>query len=295
MEVIVKNTYEAMSALAAQMIAELVRQKPNCILGLATGSTPLGTYKELIRLHEREGLDFSKVTTFNLDEYVGLPSDHDQSYRSFMNENLFNHINIKKQNTYVPDGMAEDIPKACADYEKKIKKAGGIDIQLLGIGANGHIAFNEPGSSLGSRTRVKTLDEQTRQDNARFFKSLDEVPRYAVTMGIGTIMEARHLILLANKESKADAIVRTVEGPITAIVPATIVQLHPKATIITDKAAASKLTREYPAEPRVLRVPRPESSSCCSMEMPSGRTRASEGRPRKRAVRGEREKVGSRR
>ncbi len=259
MEVVVKKTYEQMSTLAAQMIADLVRKKPNCVLGLATGSTPVGTYKELIRMHKKEGLDFSKVTTFNLDEYVGLNPAHDQSYRYFMNDNLFNHINIKKENTHVPDGMAEDIPAACEEYERKIKKAGGLDLQLLGIGANGHIAFNEPGSSLGSRTRVKTLDEKTIQDNARFFKSIDEVPRYAVTMGIGTIMDARELILLANKESKADAIAKTVEGPITAMVPATIVQLHPKATIIADKAAASKLTREYPAEPRVLKQKKPDT------------------------------------
>lgn len=261
MEVIVKDTYEDISALAGQMIGALIRKKPNCVLGLATGSTPVGTYKELIRLHKEEGLDFSKVTTFNLDEYVGLSPDHDQSYRYFMNDNLFNHINIKKENTHVPDGMAEDIPAACEAYEKKIQKAGGLDIQLLGIGGNGHIAFNEPGSSLGSRTRVKTLDDKTIQDNARFFKSIDEVPHYAVTMGIGTIMDARQLILLANKENKADAILKTVEGPITAIVPATIVQLHPKATIITDKAAASKLTREYPAEPRVLKL---KSGAGCS-------------------------------
>ena len=279
MEVIVKNSYEEMSTLAAQMIAELVRKKPNCVLGLATGSTPVGTYKELIRLRKNEGLNFSRVMTFNLDEYVGLPGNHDQSYRYFMNENLFNHINIKKNNTHVPDGMAEDISKFCQGYERKIKQAGGIDIQLLGIGANGHIAFNEPGSSLGSRTRVKTLDEKTIQDNARFFKTIEEVPRYAITMGIGTIMDARQLILLANKENKADAIVRTVEGPITAMVPATIVQLHPKATIITDKAAASKLTREYPAEPRVLKMPKLESSCCAPVSTPSRK----------------REKVGSRR
>ena len=279
MEVIVKESYEEMNALAAQMIAELVRKKPNCILGLATGSTPVGTYKELIRMHQNEGLNFSRVTTFNLDEYVGLPPAHDQSYRYFMNENLFNHINIKKTNTFVPDGMAGDIPKSCQVYERRIRQAGGIDIQLLGIGANGHIAFNEPGSSLGSRTRVKTLDENTIKDNARFFKNIDEVPRYAITMGIGTIMEARQLILLANKENKADAIARTVEGPITAMVPATIVQLHPKATIITDKAAAGKLTRDYPAEPRVLKRPRLSTASSVSAT----------------TSRGKREKVGSRR
>lgn len=253
MEVIVKNNYEEMSKLAAEMIAKIVRSKPNAVLGLATGSTPLGTYKELIRMHKEEKLDFSHITTFNLDEYVGLQPTHDQSYRYFMNDSLFNHINIDKNKTHVPDGMAKDIPAFCKWYEDQMLKAGGIDVQLLGIGGNGHIAFNEPGSSLGSRTRVKTLDEKTIKDNARFFKSMEEVPIYAITMGIGTIMEARSLILLANKENKADAIAKTVEGPITAMVPATIVQLHPKATIITDKAAASKLTREYAEEPSVLK------------------------------------------
>src|SRR3989338_98993 len=253
MEVIVKNTYEEMSRLAAEMIAKAVRSKPNAVLGLATGSTPVGTYKELIKMNKQEGLDFSQVTTFNLDEYVGIPPTHDQSYRYFMNDNLFNHINIDKKKTNVPDGMAKDIPAFCKWYEEQILKAGGIDVQLLGIGGNGHIAFNEPGSSLGSRTRVKTLDEKTIKDNARFFKSIDEVPKYAITMGIGTIMEARSLILLANKENKADAISKTVEGPITAMVPATIVQLHPKATIITDKAAASRLKGTYPEEPSVLK------------------------------------------
>lgn len=253
MEVIVKNSYEEMSTLAAEMIAKIVRSKPNAVLGLATGSTPVGVYKELIRMHKQEGLDFSHIITFNLDEYVGLLPTHDQSYRYFMNDNLFNYINIDKKNTHVPDGMAKDIPAFCKWYEEQMLKAGGIDVQLLGIGGNGHIAFNEPGSSLGSRTRVKTLDDKTIKDNARFFKSMDEVPKYAITMGIGTIMEARSLILLANKENKADAISKTVEGPITAMVPATIVQLHPKATIITDKAAASKLTREYADEPSVLK------------------------------------------
>jgi glucosamine-6-phosphate deaminase len=254
MEVIVKNTYEEMSRLAAEMIAKVVRSKPNAVLGLATGSTPVGTYKELIKMNQKEGLDFSQVTTFNLDEYVGIAPTHDQSYRYFMNDNLFNHINIDKKKTHVPDGMAKDIPAFCKWYEDQILKAGGVDVQLLGIGGNGHIAFNEPGSSLGSRTRVKTLDDKTRQDNARFFKSINEVPKYAITMGIGTIMDARTLILLANKENKAEAIAKTVEGPITAMVPASVVQLHPKAVIITDKAAASKLTREYPAEPSVLNL-----------------------------------------
>lgn len=253
MEVIVKGTYEEMSALAAQIIAGVVRRKPNCVLGLATGSTPVGTYKELIRLHKKEGLDFSQVSSFNLDEYVGLPGTHDQSYRYFMNDNLFNHINIDKKKTRVPDGMARDIEKSCEEYEKAIKKAGGIDIQVLGIGGNGHIAFNEPGSSLASRTRVKTLDDKTISDNARFFKNKNEVPRYAITMGIGTIMEARELILLANKENKAGAISATIEGCITAQVPASVVQMHPKCTIIVDKPAASKLKRAYNDRPAELK------------------------------------------
>ena len=252
MEVIIRDTPDEMSKLSAEIMADIVRRKPRAILGLATGSTPLGTYKELIRIHKEEGLDFSRVTTFNLDEYVGLPHEHPQSYHYFMWENLFKHININAKNVHIPDGTAKDIPGFCRWYEEQIVKAGGVDVQLLGIGSNGHIAFNEPGSSLGSRTRVKTLDDRTRQDNARFFSTMDEVPKYAITMGIGTIMDARQLILLANGAGKAEAIAKTCEGPITAMVPATIVQLHPKATIVVDKAAGTKLTREYPAEPHVL-------------------------------------------
>ena len=252
MEVIVKDDYDEMSKLAARMIAQVVREKPRCVLGLATGSTPVGTYKELIRLHKEEDLDFSQVVTFNLDEYIGLPPEHDQSYYYFMHDNLFNHINIPPGNIHLPPGTDEDIVDACERYEQMIRDAGGIDIQLLGIGANGHIAFNEPGSSLGSRTRVKTLDEETIKDNSRFFESIEDVPRYAVTMGIGTIMDSRRLLLLANKANKAHAISITVEGPVTALVPATIVQLHPHATIIVDKEAASELERIYEHTPRDL-------------------------------------------
>jgi glucosamine-6-phosphate deaminase len=252
MEVIVKETYEQMSALAAQMIAELVRKKPRCVLGLTTGSTPVGTYQELARMHKEEGLDFSQVVTFNLDEYVGLKPTHDQSYRYFMNDNLFDHINIRKENTNVPDGMTGDITGGCALYEEKIFEAGGIDIQVLGIGGNGHIAFNEPGSSLASRTRVKTLTGETIQDNSRFFDTIDDVPKYAVTMGIGTIMEARRIIILANKKSKAPGVAAAVEGPVTAMCPASVLQMHPAVTAITDKAAASMLKGTYPAEPQRL-------------------------------------------
>ncbi len=171
MEVVVRESPEEMAKLSAEMIADIIRRKPRTVLGLATGSTPLGTYKELIRLHKQEGLDFSRVTTFNLDEYVGLLHDHPQSYHFFMHENFFEHINANPKNVHVPDGTAKDIPGFCHWYEEQIVKAGGLDVQLLGIGSNGHIAFNEPGSSLGSRTRVKTLDDKTRQDNARFFRS----------------------------------------------------------------------------------------------------------------------------
>jgi glucosamine-6-phosphate deaminase len=239
------DSYDAMSKEAASIVADRLRRKPNLVLGLATGSTPLGLYQELIRMHKEEGLSFAKVTTFNLDEYVGLPRTHDQSYYYFMWENLFKHIDIDPRYIHVPDGMANDVESHCEWYDNEIRKWGGIDLQILGIGANGHIAFNEPGSSLGSRTRIKTLTEQTIKDNARFFTAMEEVPRLAITMGIGTIMEAKEVILLANKTSKADAIKSAVEGPITHMVPASIIQMHRKAYVIIDKDAASKLTHKF--------------------------------------------------
>jgi glucosamine-6-phosphate deaminase len=245
MLVYIKENFEEMSKEGARMVAELVRKKPNCVLGFATGGTPLGMYKELIRMHKAEGLDFSKVTTFNLDEYVGLPPEHDQSYHYFMWENLFKHINVDRRFVHIPMGMAQDIEAHCDWYEAQIVKAGGIDLQILGIGANGHIAFNEPGSSLGSRTRIKTLTGTTREANARFFDNPDQVPKYAITMGVGTIMDAKTLLLLAGGEGKAAAIQATCEGPITAMWPATIVQMHRLATVIVDKAAASKLMMKY--------------------------------------------------
>jgi len=246
MLVIVKNDYEEMSKEAAQIVADRLHKKPNLVLGLATGSTPLGLYKELIRMHKEEGLDFSKVTTFNLDEYVGLPPGHDQSYHYFMHENFFKHINIPDGSVNIPDGLVSDIDAFCDWYEEEIRKAGGIDLQILGIGSNGHIAFNEPGSSLGSRTRVKTLTEKTRQDNARFFKSPHEVPKYAITMGIGTIMDAKEQILLANDANKADAVKAAVEGPLTGQCPASVIQLHRKTFVIVTKDAAVKLSGSYP-------------------------------------------------
>ncbi len=252
MEVIVKENAAEVGKQAATIIAELVRQRPRAVLGLATGSTPLDTYRELIRMHREEGLNFGQVVSFNLDEYVGLDERNDQSYHYFMWHNLFQHLNIVKANAHIPDGNAVDLEEACALYEIDIEEHGGVDLQLLGIGSNGHIAFNEPGSSLGSRTRIMTLSERTIRDNARFFKSMDEVPRYCVTMGIGTILEARKLLLLATGEGKAEAVAAAVEGPITASVPASAIQLHPETIVVIDRAAAVRLQREYPSEPHRL-------------------------------------------
>lgn len=241
MEVVISETYEEMSRLAAREVARVLNSKPNAVLGLATGSTPLGLYRELVRMHKEEGLDFSQVTTFNLDEYVGLTKDHPQSYHYFMHENLFKHINIAPQNIYIPSGTTDNYRAFCAWYEQRIKEVGGIDLQLLGIGSDGHIAFNEPSSSLGSRTRIKTLARQTIEDNARFFDRIEDVPVFAITMGVGTILEARQIILLANGEKKADAVAKAVEGPITSMITASALQLHPDCTVYLDRAAASKL------------------------------------------------------
>jgi glucosamine-6-phosphate deaminase len=246
MEVIIKSSYQEMSKAAAEIVASVVKARPDAVLGLATGSTPLGLYKELIRMHREEGLDFSRVTTFNLDEYVGLTPDHPQSYHYFMHENLFKHINAQPQSINVPSGIAEDYMAYCEWYEEQIEDAGGIDIQVLGIGSDGHIAFNEPGSSLASRTRVKTLAEQTIQDNARFFEKKQDVPVYAVTMGVETILEAGTLILLANGAGKADAVAAAVEGPVSCMCTASAIQLHPDGLVFLDEAAAAKLSmREY--------------------------------------------------
>lgn len=242
MEIIIQPTEADSVDIAARIIARLLRQKPNAVLGLATGSTPLRLYRALIAMN----LDWSQVTTFNLDEYVGLDPNSPMSYHSFMWTNLFDHINIRKDRVNIPDGMAKDIPAFCAEYEEKIKNAGGIDLQVLGIGTEGHIGFNEPTSSLGSRTRIKTLTPQTRRDNARFFEGEDKVPSHVITMGIGTIMEARENLLLAFGANKAHAIAQAVEGPISSINPASILQMHPQAKVCVDAEAASQLTRsEY--------------------------------------------------
>lgn len=241
--VIIESSCEAASRRAAKFVADQIRRKPSCVLGLATGSTPLGTYRELIRMHKEEGLDFSLVTTFNLDEYVGLTSLHPQSYRRFMQDNFFDHINIRLTSTYVPVGRALDFENHCRQYEQKIQDCGGIDLQILGIGSDGHIAFNEPGSSLGSRTRLKTLASETIRDNARFFGGEDKVPRLAVTMGVGTILESRRCLLLAFGEHKAKAVRDSVEGPVTAQVTASALQHHREVIGIFDEPAASLLQR----------------------------------------------------
>ncbi len=241
MEVIVTRDYDEMSKTAARVVAQVLNLKPNAVLGLATGSTPLGLYRELIRMHREEGLDFSQVTTFNLDEYVGLPRTHPQSYYYFMQENLFKHINVPKQNIYVPSGTTSNYAAFCQWYEQRIRECGGIDLQVLGIGTDGHIAFNEPSSSLGSRTRIKTLARQTIEDNARFFGSPDEVPVYAITMGVGTILEARKIMLLASGRQKAPAVAAAIEGPVTSMITASALQLHRDAMCIIDREAASQL------------------------------------------------------
>jgi glucosamine-6-phosphate deaminase len=241
MEVLITNNYEELSRKAARIVAKVLNAKPNAVLGLATGSTPLGLYRELIRLHKDEGLDFSQVTSFNLDEYVGLTRDHPQSYHYFMHENLLKHINIPKQNVYIPSGTTDNYDAFCRWYEQRIVDSGGIDLQILGIGSDGHIAFNEPSSSLGSRTRIKTLARRTIEDNARFFDSPEQVPIYAITMGVGTILEARKLILLASGKNKAPAIAATVEGPVTSMCTASALQLHRDASVLVDREAAGCL------------------------------------------------------
>ena len=241
MEVVIKDTYDQMCAAAAREVATTLNAKPNAVLGLATGSTPLGLYKELVRMHEHEGLDFSQVTTFNLDEYVGLTRAHPQSYHYFMHEHLLKHINIPPQNIYIPSGTTDNYRAFCEWYEQRIRDCGGIDLQILGIGSDGHIAFNEPTSSLGSRTRIKTLARQTVDDNRRFFGDDESVPIYAITMGVGTILDARKIMLLANGERKAAAVAAAIEGPVTSMITASALQLHNDVQFFLDRPAAGNL------------------------------------------------------
>jgi glucosamine-6-phosphate deaminase len=240
-DVIVKKNYDEMSLEAAIFVANKIKENPNCVLGLATGSTPLGLYSELIKMYKRKEIDFSNVTTFNLDEYLGLSPEHPQSYHAYMKRNFFDHVNIKPENIHIPDGLTKNSIEHCNEYERKIKEVGGIDLQVLGIGSNGHIGFNEPGSELNSRTRVVELAEKTRRDNSRFFDKIEDVPKKAITMGIATILESKNILLLASGENKAEAIKNALEGPITKEVPASFLQYHPNVTVILDEPAASKL------------------------------------------------------
>lgn len=239
MQIIKGTDYEHMSRLAANIISAQIILKPECVLGLATGSTPVRTYKNLIHWYEKGDLDFSGVTSVNLDEYKGLSSDHDQSYRYFMNNNLFNHINIKKENTYVPDGMEPDASKACADYDAVIENCGGVDLQLLGLGHNGHIGFNEPCDIFEKGTHCVDLAESTISANARFFASADMVPRQAYTMGIQTIMRAKKILVVASGKDKAEIIKKAFFGPITPQVPASVLQLHTDVILVGDEASLS--------------------------------------------------------
>lgn len=239
MNVLIYESEEQIGIAAGNYMCGQVLQKPNSVLGLATGSTPLKPYSQMIELYKKGVVDFSKVTTFNLDEYVNLDVNDKNSYHSFMHENLFDHINIPEENINFLDGNAEDPEEECRRYEEKIKATGGIDIQLLGIGSNGHIAFNEPADCFQRWSHVVTLKESTVKDNSRFFKSIDEVPTQAVTMGIGSIMQAKKILIIAIGENKAKAIKQLIDGNVTPMCPASVLQFHTDVTLMLDKAAAS--------------------------------------------------------
>ncbi|HEY8981898.1 MAG TPA: glucosamine-6-phosphate deaminase [Streptomyces sp.] len=242
MEVVIVPDAAAGGELVAEAVVRLLRAKPGALLGVATGSTPLPVYQALTARVRAGEADVSAARIAQLDEYVGLPADHPESYRSVLRREVLTPLGIPLSAFLGPDGTADDIPAACAAYDRALTEAGGVDLQLLGIGTDGHIGFNEPCSSLASRTRIKTLTQQTRIDNARFFDGdIDQVPHHVITQGIGTILEARHLVLLATGEGKADALAATVEGPVAAVCPASALQLHPHATVVADEAAASKL------------------------------------------------------
>ena len=236
--------YDAMSRKAANFISAQVIMKPDCVLGLATGSTPIGTYKQLIEKFNNGDLDFSQVKTANLDEYKGLTKDNDQSYYYFMHTNLFKHINIKEENTNIPNGMEPDAEKECKGYDKVIEELGGVDLQLLGLGHNGHIGFNEPDDSFAKGTHIVDLQESTIEANKRFFASADDVPRQAYTMGIKTIMMARKVLVIVSGADKAEILHKVICGPVTPQVPASILQMHNDVTVIADKAALSKFTQQ---------------------------------------------------
>ena len=241
MQIYRAKDYEDMSKKAANIIASQVVLKPDCVLGLATGSTPIGAYKNLVEKYEQGDLDFSQVTTVNLDEYKGLPRENDQSYYYFMHDNLFDHVNVKPENTHLPDGTKEDANEECARYEELIRSLGGQDLQLLGLGHNGHIGFNEPDTVFEKTTHCVDLQESTIEANKRFFASADDVPKQAYTMGIKNIMQAKKILVVVSGEDKADILKEVLYGPITPKVPASILQLHNDVTIVADEAALSKI------------------------------------------------------
>lgn len=240
MNIIICRDYQAVSDQAAQKVITLLQSHPHAKLGLATGSSPIGLYDRLVKAYQLKQISFKDVMTFNLDEYVGIPRTHSQSYYSFMNEHLFKYIDIEPNNIHIPDNDIHRIDEIAKEYNRLLKK-NPLDLQVLGIGSNGHIGFNEPGTPLGNETFVVTLDERTRKDNSRFFSSLDEVPKYAITMGIKNIMRAKELLLIASGKEKADAVYQMINGEVTSDLPASILQLHPNCTIILDEPAASKI------------------------------------------------------
>jgi glucosamine-6-phosphate deaminase len=241
MEIIIRPDYKAVCAEATAIILQAWKKKNNLVLGLATGKTPLGLYEKLIAVHKNGEMNFSNVITFSLDEYLGLEENHPQSFAFYMDEHLYRHINIKRENIHCLSGRPANIEEHCRLYERKIRSVGGIDIQILGVGKNGHIGFNEPGSSLTSRTRLKSLTRETVEGTAAFFEDEKDGPRFCLTMGIGTILESRMILLLASGADKADIVARAVEGPVSAFVPASALQLHPQTKFILDEEAASRL------------------------------------------------------
>lgn len=238
MNIIKVKNYKELSMQAAGIVAAQISRKKNTVLGLPTGQTPLGMYQELLKRFRKGEIDFSQVITFNLDEYYGLSPEHPQSYNYYMWQTFFNNINIKKENVFIPDGVTKDVQKECRYYESLIEKKGGIDLQFLGIGDNGHIGFNEPATALNSKTHLVNLSQATIEANSRFFNDIEDVPRKALTMGMGTIMKAKQIILLASGMKKAPAIAKTINGKVSTEVPASLLQLHRDVTIIVDKDAA---------------------------------------------------------
>ncbi|MBU4348745.1 glucosamine-6-phosphate deaminase [bacterium] len=242
MEIKSISSYSKMSKLAAKIVAEQIINKPNIVLGLATGSTPLGMYRELVKLYKKRKLDFSRITTFNLDEYLGLSPEHPQSYHYYMYENFFNHVNIEEKNIYIPKGDTKDPVQECLNYEREIEKVGGINLQVLGIGVNGHVGFNEPDINLEAKTHVIQLSDDTIKANSRFFKNLDEVPKKAITMGMATIMRSKKIILMAWGAEKKKPILKVISGHIATEVPASLLQVHNDAILIVDKQIYSSST-----------------------------------------------------